>query len=291
MTVPGSPTVRRRRLAAELREIREARGENLEVVASALDWSTSRLSRYELAKGGLRPRDVDSLLDHYGITGPRRAHLLGLAQEAAKKGWWEDYSDVSSDELLQFIGLEAEATSIEVWHSEVVTGLLQTERYARSIVRGYARVEPMAPGIIERRVQLRVQRQHLLNRDPPLSLHVVLDEAVLRRRIGDKSVMYEQLQRLAAESDRPNVTLRILPLGVEHAVVTDSFVLFRFGPEHDAILPDVVATEGLIASFRVEGQQETFLHRIVFDMLLGASLDEAQSKELIIQIADSYWHE
>ncbi len=289
MTMPGSPTVRRRRLAAELRQIREAREENLEAVARALSWSTSRLSRYELAKGGLRPSDVASLLDHYDITGPRRAQLLELAQEAARKGWWEDYSDVSSPELLQFIGLEAEATSIAVWHTEVVAGLLQTERYARSIVGSYTRVEPIAPGIVERRVQLRMQRQQVLSRDPPLSFLVVLDESVLRRRIGDASVMHEQLQRLVDEADRPNVTLRILPLGADH-FVADSFTVFRFGSEFDAILHDVVATESLKTSFYVEGEQETYLHRIVFDILLGSSLDAAQSKELITQIAQTQWY-
>lgn len=290
MTVPGSPTVRRRRLAAELRQIRESRGENLEAVAAALNWSTSRISRYELAKGGLKPRDVASLLDHYQITGPHRTQLLALAQEAIQKGWWEDYSDVSPAELLPFIGLEAEATSIAVWHSEVVTGQLQTERYARSILNSYTRVEPTAPGIIDRRVQLRMQRQHVLSRDPPLNLLVVLDESVLRRRIGNETVMSEQLQRLATEADRPNVTLRILPLDAEHTVVADSFTIFRFGPEQDAILHDVVATEGLKASFYVEGQQETHLHRIVFDILLGASLDVSRSKDLILEIAQ-HWRD
>lgn len=290
MTVLGSPTVRRRRLAAELREIRESRGENLEAVATAMNWSTSRLSRYELAKGGLRPRDVASLLDHYQIAGPRRIQLLALAQEAIQKGWWEDYSDATPAELLQFVGLEAEATSIAVWHSQVVTGQLQTERYARSIINSYTRVEPTAPGIIERRVQLRMQRQHVLTRDPPLNLLVVLDESVLRRRIGDKTVMHEQLQRLAAEADRPTVTLRILPLDAAYTVVTDSFTIFRFGPEQDAILHDVVAAEGLRTSFYVEGQQETHLHRLVFDILLDASLDVAQSKDLIFEVA-RHWRD
>ncbi len=274
MTVPGgsagSPTVRRRRLAAELRGIREGRGEKLEAVANALDWSSSRISRYERAEGGLRPRDVATLLAHYQVAGQRRDQLLALAQEAAQKGWWEDYSDVSSPDFMQFVGLEAEATSIAVWHSEVVNGLLQTERYARAILDEYTQVEPSAPGIIERRVQLRMQRQHVLRRDPPLNLVVVLDESILLRRIGDESVMYEQLQRLASEADRPEVTLQIRPLRGRKSVVADSFVIFRFGPEHNAILHDVVATEGLKTAFYVEGQQETHLHRIVFDIQLAA---------------------
>jgi hypothetical protein len=216
--------------------------------------------------------------------------LLALAEDAAQKGWWEDFSDVSSAEYLQFIGLEAEATSIAIWHSEAVTGLLQTQRYAKTIIRDYyTQVESTAPAIIERRVQLRMQRQRVLSRDPPLKLLVVLDESVLRRRIGDESVMYEQLQRLA-EVDEKTVTLRILPLAGRHPVVTDSFVIFRFG-EQDAILHDVVMTEGIRTAYYVEGEQETHLQRSVFDILLNASLDQDQSKELILDTAESIWRD
>lgn len=289
MTVPGSPTVRRRRLAAELREIRESRGDKGDVVAAAMGWSQSKISRYEMAKSGLKPADVLRLLDYYQVTGSRRARLLALAQEAARKGWWEEYSDVASAELQQFIGLEAEASSIDIWHVEVVTGLLQTESYARSIMSSYSRVEPMAPAIVERRVRLRMRRQQVLDRDPRLELLVVLDESVLRRKVGSEPVMYEQMQRLAREADRPNLTLRILPLGAEHLVIGESFVIFRFGPGADAILHDVVGSEGLKTSFYVEGQQETFLHQRGFDILRDSALDPAASRDLIVQTANLLW--
>jgi transcriptional regulator with XRE-family HTH domain len=289
MSDPGSPTVRRRRLAAELRKIRERCGESLEVVAAALHWSTSKLSRYELGKGGLKPAEVANLLTHYAISGPYREHLLALAKDAAQRAWWEEYSDVSTAEFQQFIGLEAEASSIEIWHSEVVTGLLQTERYARAILSDYSQVERTAPAIIERRLDLRMRRREILSRTTHLELHVVLDESVLMRQVGDSYTMFEQLQHLAAEADRPNITLRVRPLGVKHSVFADSFVIFRFGPDGDAILHDVVATEGLRAAFYVEGEQETFLHRVVFNMLRDESLDVAESKKLILQTADSLW--
>jgi transcriptional regulator with XRE-family HTH domain len=286
--VPGSPTVRRRRLAAELRTIRERRGENLQAVATGLRWSTSKLSRYELGSG-LIPGEVASLLDHYQVTGALREHLLGLAQEASQKGWWEGYSDVSSAEYREFIGLEAEASSIAVWHVEVVTGLLQTERYARSLLTEYSRVEPIAPAIIERRLELRMQRQHVLEKEPVLNLIIVLDESVLKRQYGDKSVMYEQLQWLAIQADRPNITLRILPLRTPHPVSAESFVIFSFGPKGNAILHDVVATEGLKTSFYIENQQETYLHLLVFNTLLEAAFDASASKDLIIQTAETHW--
>ncbi len=288
MPVPGSPTVRRRRLAAELREIRESKGKSGDTVAAALKWSPSKISRYERARTGLRPREVERLLDYYGITGSRRELLLALAQDAAQKGWWEEFADSLSDDYQQFIGLEHEASSIAIWHVDVVTGLLQTEAYARHIISSYSQVEPIAPGMIERLVKVRMQRQRVLNREG-LQLSVVLDESVLKRRVGDEQVMHEQLQRLAREADRPNLTLQILPLDDQHRVFAESFVIFRFGLDNDAILQDVVSTEHLRNDFSLEGEKETYLHRIAFQMLVAASLDPPSSRELILETAQSHW--
>src|SRR5208283_706439 len=183
--MPGSasPEVRRRRLAAELREIRESKNKNGEAVAAALNWSPSKISRYERARTGLRPREVERLLDYYQITGSRRTLLLALAEDAAQKGWWEEFGDSLSEDYRQFIGLEYEATSMSIWHVDVVTGLLQTEAYARHIISSYSRVEPVPPGMIGRLVRVRMQRQQVLDREG-LQLSVVLDESVLKRRIG-----------------------------------------------------------------------------------------------------------
>ena len=290
MTAPGSqsPTVRRRRLAAELREIREGKGKSGDAVAAALKWSPSKISRYERARTGLPPREVERLLDYYQITGPRRALLLELAEDAAQKGWWEEFADSLSDDYKQFIGLEHEAATINIWHLDVVTGLLQTEAYARQIISSYSRIEPVAPGMIGRMVRVRMRRQQVLNREG-LQLSVVLDESVLKRRIGDESVMYEQLQWLVKEADRPNLTLRILPLDAQHTVFGESFVIFGFGADSDAMLQDVVSTEHLRSGFTVEGERETYLHRIAFQMLAAASLDPAASKALILETAESHW--
>ena len=288
MTVPGSPTVRRRRLASELREIRESRGKSGDAVAAALNWSPSKISRYERARTGLRPREVERLLDYYKITGSRRTLLLALAEDAAQKGWWEEYGDGLSADYQQFIGLEHEASSMDIWHLDVVTGLLQTEAYARHIISSYARVEPNPPGMIGRLVRVRMQRQQVLDREG-LQLSVVLDESVLKRRVGNDSVMYEQLQRLAREADRPNLTLQILPLDAQDTIFGESFVIFGFGTDNDAMLQDVVCTEHLRTGFSLEGERETYLHRIAFRMLAHASLDPASSRALILETAQEHW--
>lgn len=289
MTVPGSPTVRRRRLAAELREIRESKGKSGDAVAAALKWSPSKISRYERARTGLQPREVERLLDFYQVTGSRRALLLALAEDATQKGWWEEYAGGLSADYQQFIGLEHEASSISIWHVDVVPGLLQTEAYARHIISSYSKVEPITPGMIGRLVRVRMQRQEVLNREPAVQLSVVLDESVLKRRVGDELVMREQLRRLAQLADRPNLTLQILPLDAQHTVFGESFVIFRFGPDNDAMLQDVVSTEHLRNDFSLEGEKETYLHRIAFQMLVGASLDPASSKALILETAGSHW--
>ena len=289
MTVPGSPTVRRRRLATELREIRESKGESGDAVAKALHWSPSKISRYERAKTGLPPREVERLLDYYEITGPRRDVLLALARDASQKGWWEDYGDSLSPDYQQFIGLEDEARSIAVWQLDVVPGLLQSQAYARSIISTYSQIETVTPGMIDRLVKVRMRRQDIINRESGPEMSVVIDESVLRRRVGDERVMYEQLQRLARDADRPNVTVQIHPLDGPHTVFVESFVIFRFDPDSDAGLKDVVSTEHLRNDFSLEGEKDTYLHWVAFQMLTRASLDPDRSKELILETAESHW--
>jgi transcriptional regulator with XRE-family HTH domain len=288
MTEPGSPTVRRRRLAAELREIRESRGRSGESVAAALGWSPSKISRYERAKTGLRPGEVDRLLAYYQVSGARRQLLMALAEDATHKGWWEDSSDVLAEDYKQFIGLEHEANSIAIWHVEAVAGLLQTEAYARHIIGSYSRIEPVAPGMIGRLVRVRMRRQQVLDRED-LELSVVFDESILQRRIGDDMVMYEQLQHLAKIAERPSVTLQVLPLDGQHRVFGESFVIFGFGADTDAMLQDVVSTEHMRGGFTLEGERETYLHRIAFDTLAESALDPESSRALILETAESRW--
>lgn len=288
MTATASPTVRRRMLAAELRGIRKNKGESGYAVAAALRWSASKVSRYERARTGLQPREVEQLLDYYQVTGSRRVALLGLAEDATHKGWWEQFADSLSDDYKQFIGLEHEAASIAVWHVDVVPGLLQTQAYARHIISSYSQIEPVTPAMIRRLVTVRMLRQQVLDRTG-LGLSVILDESVLRRRIGDDQVMHEQLHSLARAAQRPNLTLQVLPLGSQHTVFSESFVIFGFAADGEAMPRDVLSAEHLRNSTTWEAERETFLHRIAFQILASSALDPAASRSLILQIAKSCW--
>jgi transcriptional regulator with XRE-family HTH domain len=295
MSTSGSPAVRRRRLAAELRRLREQSGQTAEAVGKTLGWSKAKVSRYELARSGLKPSDVESLLNVYEVEDEQRRQLLALAQEAAQRGWWEEYSDVLDEEYLAFIGVEAEATAVLQWQINVVPALLQTEPYARDFVLGYLEMSrrQTAPTIIERQVQRQVQtrmiRQQTLTRDQPLKLAVVLDESVLRRQRGDRALMHAQLQRLVEVSKLPNVRLQILPLAGPKTLAVDSFRLFQFGPAHGTSLHDVVSTESLSNYIYVDGEADTYEFRLAFEHLAQESLDPEKSRELITRIAGQLW--
>jgi transcriptional regulator with XRE-family HTH domain len=289
MSNSGSPTVRRRRLAAELRRLREQSDQTAEAVGKILGWSKAKVSRYELAQSGLKPSDVARLLDVYRVRGEHRRQLLTLAEEATQKGWWEAYSDVLTEEYLAFIGLEAEATSVLQWQINVVPGLLQTERYARELFSGYQAVSRTAPTIIERRVETRMRRQQVLTRDQPLDLTVVLDESVLCRQRGDHAVMHEQLQHLAEAAKRPNVKVRILPLAGPKRLATDSFQPLQFGPARETSLHDMVSTESLTNYLYVEGETDTYEFRLAFEHLAQEALDREESQELVLRTARQLW--
>ncbi len=285
----GSPTVRRRRLAAELRRLRDRAHLTGDQVADQLGWSPSKISRYELARTGLNPGEVEKLLDLYGVDDGKRDELLSLAREARQRGWWEAYADALPENNLAYIGLEAEASSVREWQVEVVPGLLQTEDYARAVVRGFQRVVTIPPRQIERRLQARLERQRVLVRERPLELEVVLDESVLLRRIGDNSVMDAQLRQLAEVSLLPNVTLQVLPLDQPHPLTLDSFVLLTFGEERQTTLHDVVGAEHLTGELHLEGEADTYQYRLAFEVLAQQSLDPGESRELILKTAERVW--
>jgi transcriptional regulator with XRE-family HTH domain len=287
----GSPTVRRRRLAAELRRLRGARKGS--AVAEALGWSPAKISRYELGRTNFPLDELGKLLDFYRVPKPRRAQLLALAEEANLRGWWEDYADVLNQEYMEFIALEAEASSIGHWEGIVVPGLLQTEEYARQLNIGYQSAVPTPPRVLERLVRVRMIRQKLLARAQPPQLSAVIEESVLLRRIGDRDVMNAQLKHLAEVAELPNVEVRVLPLDRDTPLVADSFVIFGFGDRLTGDvgeLADVVSTESLKSELYVEGEEtDTYMYRLVLERMKDASLSVEDSRRLILHTADRLW--
>src|SRR5579862_2831785 len=171
MAPSGSPTVRRRRLAAEMRRLRGKRTGGQ--VSRGIGWSPTKISRAESGHENIPPPEVEKLLDFYGVKDPLRGRLLELAEDATQRGWWEDYADALNPQLLEFIGLEDEAVSSLQWQTDMIPGILQTEDYARQLVTGFQTVVPTTtPSSIDRFVQARMLRQERLIHEPVLELSV-----------------------------------------------------------------------------------------------------------------------
>jgi transcriptional regulator with XRE-family HTH domain len=289
VTSSASPTVRRRRLAAELRRLRGNRTGT--TVAKALGWSPAKVSRYELGQGSFPPEEIEKLLDYYGVTEPRRAQLLALAVEANERAWWDDYAEVLTPQYTEFIGLEAEAVSELEWQVAAVPGLLQTEEYASAIHAAHQQVILMPPRTLMRRVRARMIRQELLTtRNPPLELSVVIDEAVLLRKVGSAEVMGRQLRHLAEMVKLPNVDLRILPLRSETSLRADGFVVLGFGSQNESsTLGDVVSAETVENHLYIEGETDTYIFRLFFRAFADAALSPDDSRELILETTRRLW--
>jgi len=285
----GSPTVRRRRLAAEVRRLRERAGFTEDEVAERLHWSSSKLSRIELHRQGLKPHDLALLLDLYQVSEAHRDELLALAREPRRRGWWEAYSDALPEEYAAFIGLEAEAQSESSWSPELVYGLFQTEDYARAVIHAHmgstiSRID------IERRVETRMVRQRVVTRDTPFALSVVLDESALLRLFGNEAVMRDQLKHLINISQLPRVDLYVLPLAGAHPIGTGGFVILKFAPAHGTRLHDVVYIEQLTRSaIYVEDEADTHQYSVAFDRLTAEALDPSKSRKLITRTIRERW--
>jgi transcriptional regulator with XRE-family HTH domain len=282
---------RRRRLAAELRRLREREGITGEQATELLGWPhSSKLNRIELAKTGLKPPDLLSLLDLYHVTSARRAELTALAEESRRSGAIQAPGMRIPGEQVAFLEAEADAESIGIWEPMVVPGLFQTEQYSRALLQAWVTRFALPAGEVDRRVAARRLRQEILTRDPPPQVSAVIDESVLRRRIGEPPVMREQLGHLVAISELPNIGLRILPLDGEHMVATGPFNYLRFRQLHEVPLGDIVMYENLTGMDDIEDEGDVHQYKVAFESLTSGALDPEQSRALITAVADQVWH-
>jgi transcriptional regulator with XRE-family HTH domain len=265
----GARTVPQRRLARRLRRLRENAGLTLEEVATQLDLSPSTLSRIETAQVGVRTNDLRPLMDIYKATAAQREELLQLARERRQQPWWNKYKDFLPVTLAS---LERGTAAIQQYSVQVVPGLLQTEAYAREILGA---LPPNEGFVIERRVEFRMKRQELLTDDQAPRLVVVLDEAVLRRRVGGQRVMDEQLERLIDAAALPNVTIQVLPFTVgAHPGMDGEFTILSYADPAD---PDVVYLETTGFQHFDESTDVTRRYNSIFDELRAAALNPAES--------------
>ena len=278
-----------RRLAAELRRLREHAGLTGEEVSQHLGWSGSKLSRIELHRIGVKQSDLRKLLALYDVDNSYRDELLALARESGKQGRLVR-ATAGFPQVAGYVSAEAEAESVWNWEPQVVPGLLQTPDYARAALEPWQMMFPGPPSEIERRVEARLLRQQVLTRDPPLELSVVIDESVLRRRFGSRAVMCEQLERLVEASELPNVQVRIFRLDGDDAPLSaGAFSYMQFPHVHDVPFHDIVSVEHLQGSYYLEDEDQTFRYRVAFEYLVRRALDPAESRSLISATIHEAW--
>ncbi|MFI6354143.1 helix-turn-helix domain-containing protein [Streptomyces sp. NPDC050743] len=265
-------------LGSQLRRLREARGITREAAGYSIRASESKISRMELGRVSFKTRDVEDLLTLYGITDEtERESLLSLAREANVAGWWHSYTDVLPSWFPTYVGLEGAASLIRVYEVQFVHGLLQTEDYARAVVR--RGMKGASPADVERRVALRLERQKRLLADHAPEFHIVLDESALRRPYGDRAVMRGQLQHLIDISERPNVRLQVMPFSFGgHSGESGAFTILSFP---DADLSDVVYVEQLTSALYLDKREDVAQYEQALKELQQDSPGPDESRDLL----------
>lgn len=273
-----SPTVRRRRLAGELRRLRDQAQLTIDDVAEKLECSASKISRIETGHVGVTPKDTRELLKLYGVDADQLEALVQLSREARKKGWWHSYNEVFTG---AFVGLEAETSSLRAYQALLIPGLLQTEDYMRAVIRA---ARPDATDAqIEKRVKARLARQRLLAEVDPPRYWAVIDEAVLCRSVGGPHVMHAQLLWLTDRATLPHVTIQVLPFAAgAHAGMEGPFLILGFPEQAD---PDVVYVDNTTAGFYLEEPAEILRYTLMFDHLRAAALAPDESMTRIAEAA------
>ncbi|MFE4794528.1 helix-turn-helix domain-containing protein [Streptomyces sp. NPDC056708] len=278
--MPVGPTTRRRQLGADLRRLRERKGLTLEEAGARVGISKATLSRYETKEGTVKWPAVDALCREYGASDQERASLVELAKGARIQGWWRSLADPIPESMNLMLTLEDEVVSEDHYACMYVPGLLQTRAYAEAVHR--ASEMRCTDEEIHHMVDIRMKRQELLARAEPPHIWAVIDEAVIRRIVGGRAVMREQLKHLCAQASQPHVTVQILPFEAgAHAAAVGSFVVLGGpAPELDVVYVDIIGG-GLF----MEKPQELTRYRLAFEYLRAQALNIDLSTAFLNQVS------
>jgi len=276
-----SPTIRQRELGLRLRKLRTGLGLTVEDVAEKLMCSTAKVSRLETGARRPGPRDVRDLCALYNVDESAAAELMKLTKEAREQGWWTQYEDLN---LSPYIGLEQDASSITAYSMYYMHALVQTEGYARAIIKAIA--PKMEPSILQQRVEARLRRQELLEQASPPNYRLLLDEAALRRPTGGPAVMAAQIAKLLELSAAGKVRVQLIPFAAGAYSAADiSFTLLEFG---EPMLPPVVYVEGLAGGQYYERQVDVASYRESIENIRDSALSPRESERQLLEMQQTY---
>ncbi|MER7107345.1 helix-turn-helix domain-containing protein [Streptomyces sp. NPDC000229] len=278
-----NPTVRRRRLGQELRRLRELKGMTAEEVAERLLVSQSKISRLENGRRSISQRDVRDLCGVYEVEDHRIVDsLMQMAKDSRQQGWWHAFGDIPYS---VYIGLETDAASLRVYEPQVVPGLLQTRRYAEALITGA--LPESSPADIEKRVNVRARRQERIkDAETPLRLWAVIDESALRRVVGDRQLMIEQLEHLVDQSHLPHVTVQVLPFDMgAHPGISGHYAILEFPDASDS---SVVYIEGVTSDLYLEKANDVQRYSVMYEHLRAQALNVEQTRQFIGEVIKDY---
>ncbi|WP_406445106.1 helix-turn-helix domain-containing protein [Streptomyces sp. NBC_01613] len=278
----GSPTARRRRLAIELKRLREESGFTCSQVGKELDWSSSKVSRMETGQGRVQPSDVDALCRFYGTLEELRDLLKSLAKESKTKGWWHAHGDAIPAWFSVYVGLEQAASNLRSYQGEFIPGLLQTDEYAAEQCRAWV---DHTPEDIQRMVDVRMRRQELLISESAPDLWAVVHQSAVQHVVGSRQVMARQLERMLEIGKLKNVTVQVLPFDAGAYPTTGSYTILGFPEQED---PDLVYREGLTDSVYLEEPKDVALYTKAFDHLMALALSPQRSTLLITKLLEEH---
>ncbi|KDN23144.1 DNA-binding protein [Amycolatopsis rifamycinica] len=276
-----TPSVRLRRMAAELRRLRGAADLSREQVSEQTGINEATLYRIETARARPQKRTMMALLNLYDVQPEQRDYLISLLKDATQQGWLRPYHSELPEEYTAYISFESEAQGVRNYESLFLPGLLQSEAYARAVIRG---VLPSATDDeVEDRVQARIERQAVLTKDKPLKFWAIVDEAALRRLVGGAAVMGEQLKHLSTVVKSPNITFQVIPFGAgAHPGMPGQFVLMDF---EDPMDTDLIYIDSMAGDLFLESDADITRYRSIFDNLVAVALSPNDSASLIKEIA------
>ncbi|MFJ7329317.1 helix-turn-helix domain-containing protein [Streptomyces cyaneofuscatus] len=275
------PTVRRRRLGAELKRLREKAGVSMEDAAERIGGDKPKISRQENGRQGVSKLEIEALLALYGVSDDRlRTALTTLAREGRRKGWWAQYGDILTAGFQEWLSIESDAARILAFQPMLVPGLLQTVEYATEVIRCAEKGATQ-----EKRdsyIEVRKVRQEIFARDNPPQYVCLLDEAVLRREVGGPAVMAAQLARILEVNNPPKLTIQVVPFGQGwHAGVHGPFNIYNYPDPMDL---DVVNLDYLDGALYLEEDDSVKRYQLAFDELRATALTTRQSMELVSSV-------
>jgi transcriptional regulator with XRE-family HTH domain len=284
--VVDSPSVREKRLARELRQLRTAAGLHGKDVAATLGWSPSKVSRVENGRSGIGADDLERLLALYAVPDLQAGRLRRLAPAVRPRGWWDAYADELSAGYANLIRLEAGSRALRCYAAVIPHALLLTPEYLSELISSTEEQPPRAE--VDRRVLICRRRQDLLDAGPgrpALRLSAVVDQSVLLRSVvpgdpqRDAAVRRGQLERILAVADRPNATVQVLPFTAGLPPVTSgSFSVLDSGATGS---PDVVYLENKTRVFFVDAEAEVQRYTRAFGLISEMALDPGDSRSLL----------